>query len=197
MAHAHGSEQAGGCCSSHAAASDAAAACDPVCGMTVDPQRTSHRHVHAEHTYYFCCDGCRAKFAADPQKHLDKSLRSQERTPAMGGGHGRAPVAGDERDPVCGMTVDPHTTSRRHVHAGRTYYFCSDGCLAKFAADPQKYLDSSRQSAPPVPAGAVYTCPMHPEIRQVGPGACPICGMALEPVVATADGGAECRARST
>jgi Cu+-exporting ATPase len=83
------------------------------------------------------------------------------------------------------MTVDPHTTSRRHVHAGRTYYFCSDRCLAKFSTEPQKYLDQSRRSAPPVPADAVYTCPMHPEIRQVGPGACPICGMALEPVLAS------------
>ncbi|HVY57034.1 MAG TPA: heavy metal translocating P-type ATPase [Xanthobacteraceae bacterium] len=83
-------------------------------------------------------------------------------------------------DPVCGMTVDPHTTSHRHAHAGRTYYFCSAGCRTKFAADPKKYLGELAPVAP-VPEGTIYTCPMHPEIRQIGPGTCPICGMALEP----------------
>ncbi|MFL5002729.1 MAG: heavy metal translocating P-type ATPase [Xanthobacteraceae bacterium] len=91
-------------------------------------------------------------------------------------------------DPVCGMTVDPHTTPHRHTHQGRTYYFCSSGCRAKFAADPPKYLGDPK-AAEPVPEGTIYTCPMHPEIRQVGPGSCPICGMALEPEVATAESG--------
>ena len=68
-------------------------------------------------------------------------------------------------------------------------YFCSGDCLAKFKADPAKYLDKSTKSAPSVPEGTIYTCPMHPQIRQVGPGSCPICGMALEPVVATAEAG--------
>ena len=90
-------------------------------------------------------------------------------------------------DPVCGMTVDPHTTPHRHQHRGHTFYFCSGGCRAKFAADPAKYLERKAQAAGPVPEGATYTCPMHPEVRQVGPGACPICGMALEPELATAD----------
>src|SRR4051795_3249841 len=86
------------------------------------------------------------------------------------------------RDPVCGMAVDPHTTPHRHQHAGRPYYFCSAGCQAKFQADPAKYLAPSAMTASPaVPAGTIYTCPMHPQIRQIGPGACPICGMALEP----------------
>jgi Cu+-exporting ATPase len=98
-------------------------------------------------------------------------------------------IAEGVRDPVCGMLVDPHTTQHRHLHEGRTYYFCSGGCLAKFKADPAKYLDKATQSAPAVPEGTIYTCPMHPEIRQVGPGSCPICGMALEPVVATAEAG--------
>jgi Cu+-exporting ATPase len=92
-------------------------------------------------------------------------------------------------DPVCGMTVDPHKTPHRHQHQGRNYYFCSGGCRAKFAADPGKYLKPSDQPAAPVPEGTIYTCPMHPEIRQVGPGSCPICGMALEPELATADTG--------
>jgi P-type Cu+ transporter len=94
----------------------------------------------------------------------------------------RSPAeAGSAIDPVCGMSVDPHTTPHRHTHQGHPYYFCSAGCRSKFAADPARYLTPDAASAPPVPAGAIYTCPMHPEIRQVGPGACPICGMALEP----------------
>src|SRR5204862_23094 len=76
----------------------------------------------------------------------------------------------------------------RHEHGGRTFYFCSRGCLAKFAAEPQRYLQASLQRAvAPVSAGTIYTCPMHPQIRQVGPGSCPICGMALEPVLATVE----------
>ena len=98
------------------------------------------------------------------------------------------------RDPVCGMLVDPHTTQHRHQHEGRTYYFCSGGCRSKFAAEPTKYLTKSSKSAENksvenIPEGAIYTCPMHPQIRQVGPGSCPICGMALEPVLATAEAG--------
>jgi Cu+-exporting ATPase len=85
------------------------------------------------------------------------------------------------------MVVDPHTTPHRYQHAGRPYYFCSAGCQAKFQADPAKYLAPSAMTASPaVPAGTIYTCPMHPQIRQVGPGACPICGMALEPELVAA-----------
>ena len=88
-------------------------------------------------------------------------------------------------DPVCGMKVTRQ--SKHHVaHAGTDYFFCSAGCAAKFSADPSKYLKP--RAAPAVEAaqsGAIYTCPMHPQIRQVGPGSCPICGMALEPVDAS------------
>jgi Cu+-exporting ATPase len=89
------------------------------------------------------------------------------------------------KDPVCGMMVDPHTAKNKAEHAGRTYYFCSAGCRSKFLAEPERYLDpaAAAAAAEPVPEGTVYTCPMHPEIRQVGPGSCPICGMALEPVL--------------
>ncbi len=91
------------------------------------------------------------------------------------------------KDPVCGMTVDPHTAKHRHTHEGHTYYFCREGCREKFAADPEKYLAPAGERAPPPPPGTIYTCPMHPEIRQEGPGPCPICGMALEPETITAD----------
>ena len=90
------------------------------------------------------------------------------------------------KDPVCGMTVDPLTARFQAQHEGRAYYFCAAGCRAKFVADPGKYL---KRSAPPenMPEGAIFTCPMHPQIRQAGPGACPICGMALEPEMPTAE----------
>ena len=91
------------------------------------------------------------------------------------------------KDPVCGMVVDPHTTKHRVQYAGRPYYFCSAGCQSKFMADPAPYADREKPKAEEVPEGTIYTCPMHPEIRQVGPGSCPICGMALEPVLVTAD----------
>ena len=90
-------------------------------------------------------------------------------------------------DPVCGMTVDPETAKHRADHRGRSYYFCSAGCRAKFLADPPKYL-GAREPAPVVD-GAIYTCPMHPQVRQIGPGHCPICGMALEPETAGPDAG--------
>jgi YHS domain-containing protein len=84
------------------------------------------------------------------------------------------------------MTVDPATSKHRFDYRGETFHFCSAGCRSKFAADPQNYLGESRPKADH-PAGTVYTCPMHPEIRQIGPGSCPICGMALEPEVASLD----------
>jgi Cu+-exporting ATPase len=85
------------------------------------------------------------------------------------------------------MTVDPHTAKHRADDRGHTYYFCSAGCRTKFVNDPQKYLGERKPE--PVVEGAIYTCPMHPQIRQVGPGSCPICGMALEPELASSDTG--------
>jgi Cu+-exporting ATPase len=131
----------------------------------------------------------------------DRSSVREETGPASNHGaggshqHGHAHGAGagamqdGVRDLVCGMTVDPHATPHRRRYAGRTHYFCSAGCVAKFAADPEKYLTKS-ESKPPqaVPEGTIYTCPMHPQIRQVGPGSCPICGMALEPELVSAEG---------
>ncbi len=86
------------------------------------------------------------------------------------------------KDPVCGMTVDPAKTPHHAEHAGAAYHFCSAGCRTKFVADPAKYLQPKPMlRAEPVVPGAIYTCPMHPQVRQAGPGSCPICGMALEP----------------
>ena len=96
------------------------------------------------------------------------------------------------KDPVCGMTVDPATAKHRAAYGGQTYFFCSAGCHGKFEADPAAYVGHeppSPAAAKPAPEGTIYTCPMHPQIRQPGPGNCPICGMALEPEIATAQEG--------
>lgn len=95
-------------------------------------------------------------------------------------------------DPVCGMKVTVAGAKHTALHAGHTWYFCSPRCLAKFTAEPQRYLKPAEAlPAKPAPSssrpGAIYTCPMHPEVRQVGPGSCPICGMALEPAEVTLD----------
>ncbi len=102
--------------------------------------------------------------------------------------HGQPSASANEvRDPVCGMVVDPHTAKHRSLHDGHPFYFCSLGCKTKFDDNPAKYLKD--RIPPPVIDGAIYTCPMHPEIRQPGPGFCPICGMALEPETVSADTG--------
>jgi P-type Cu+ transporter len=91
------------------------------------------------------------------------------------------------KDPVCGMTVDPHTAKHRRAHNGRHYYFCSAKCREKFSANPGLHLTSVPQATKPATNDTIYTCPMHPGIRKVGPGHCPICGMALEPEVVSGD----------
>ena len=108
--------------------------------------------------------------------------------------HNASATVSDELhiDPVCGMTVAANP-DKAVEHDGKTFYFCSRGCVTRFRADPQRYLHrpvAAHAAAEPVagiPKDAIYTCPMHPEIRQVGPGACPICGMALEPLLATVE----------
>ena len=96
-------------------------------------------------------------------------------------------------DPVCGMKVDPAKSPHHAEHAGRPYHFCSARCRTRFEADPEPFLKprdlKPEPPSPPAPEGTVYTCPMHPEVRQIGPGACPICGMALEPATVSADTG--------
>jgi Cu+-exporting ATPase len=144
-----------------------ALATDPVCGMKVNPATAKHRHEHAGHPVYFCSARCREKFIADPAAYTQPAT-----------------------DPVCGMKVDPATAKHRHEHAGHPVYFCSARCREKFIADPAAYTQPATAAArtpPPAPKGTIYTCPMDPEIRQEGPGSCPICGMALEPLTVTAE----------
>jgi Cu+-exporting ATPase len=93
------------------------------------------------------------------------------------------------KDPVCGMDVDPRSAKHSAEVGGSTYYFCCNGCKTKFVANPASYIAKQPKPPAPAPEGAIYTCPMHPQIRQTGPGSCPICGMALEPEMASADSG--------
>ncbi|MDF0645416.1 MAG: heavy metal translocating P-type ATPase [Nitrospira sp.] len=171
---------------------------DPVCGMTVDPTTAAGRYDYHGKTYYFCAVSCLNTFKADPDLvlrpptagliSLGKKKPLQMMMPAP------AEAGGAEIDPVCGMTVQPKTAAGSHVHEGKTYVFCSTGCLAKFQADPASYLVPPSQRKPQVvtaPAGATieYICPMDPEVLEYQPGACPICGMALEPKVVSLDEG--------
>ncbi|HKW74304.1 MAG TPA: heavy metal translocating P-type ATPase [Terriglobales bacterium] len=168
---------------------------DPVCHMKVDPEKAAGSAEHDGKTYYFCSPRCRERFVADPEKYLedkkDEMAGSQHQTPA-------AVV-----DPVCGMHVDPQKARGSAEHHGKTFYFCSAGCEQKFKADPEKYLTAKAPelvsiggigatkafpsrtpdvSGSPTTKGAVtYVCPMDPEVRESKPGACPKCGMALEP----------------
>ena len=107
---------------------------------------------------------------------------------AMAGGAAGS-TAHREIDPVCGMTVDPAAAKPHLDHQGRRYFFCCDGCRAKFAADPARYLAPKADAPASSPPGTIYTCPMHPEVRQDHPGPCPLCGMALEPLAPGLDSG--------
>jgi P-type Cu+ transporter len=102
------------------------------------------------------------------------------------------PADAEVIDPVCGMSIAPSDAVGHVEHRGHTYYFCNESCLERFSAAPESFLAPA--PATPAPAGPdtrehtrEYTCPMHPEVRQIGPGACPKCGMALEPVTVSLD----------
>lgn len=158
---------------------------DPVCGMSVDPATAAAFAEFEGAAYYFCCKGCRDKFVVDPQKYLQGDTKADS---CCGGGQqlvtlSSAPATPKVKDVVCGMTIDPANAAATAEYKDDTYYFCAKGCHAKFTADPEKYLHPAPIAPPPTDAESLeYTCPMDPQIRQIGPGTCPICGMALEPV---------------
>lgn len=145
-----------------------------------------HKHHHDGNTHSGC--GCSAKTAAPP-KPVASSCCGGRGDHAHHHDHDHNTASTEVLDPACGMTVDPATSKHRFEHHGETFHFCSAGCRTKFAADPAKYLAKDRAPEPEMPAGTIYTCPMHPEIRQAGPGSCPICGMALEPEIASLETG--------
>ncbi len=174
---------------------------DPVCGMNVNPETAKYTAEHAGKKYYFCCGGCADRFIAQPQAYANKAasglvtlgLPAPKPSPGLvvlgGADKPAVPVPG-ERDPVCGMNVNPSTAKHTHEHAGKKYYFCCGGCLEKFKADPAKYLAAPSAAAPATQPQHTnlegqnpmyYVCPMCPEVRETKPVPCPSCGMALEP----------------
>ena len=116
------------------------------------------------------------------------SSKEEPSTPSnlvqLGGSGSATTSAGFEIDPVCKMRVSPETAAARFDYNGRTYYFCARHCMERFAANPAAFLQPLVPPSPPAASDVIYTCPMHPDVRQKGPGACPKCGMALEPEVA-------------
>ena len=128
--------------------------------------------------------------------HRDRKEQGQAREDAMSRDNAQSPGPDEGHahiDPVCGMEVDPSTAAASVVHAGKRYSFCSADCAKKFEAAPSKYVaraEPTEATPPETPpsAGTIYTCPMHPEVEQEGPGACPKCGMALEPRTVPAEG---------
>ncbi|GEJ56308.1 heavy metal translocating P-type ATPase [Anaeromyxobacter diazotrophicus] len=141
---------------------------DPVCGMLVDPEHPQGGTVErGRYRYHFCSARCRQAFEAEPERWF-------------------------ALDPVCGMEVNPKAPKGGSLeHGGRTFHFCSMKCLAKFQAEPERYLlhgpggmpKDAPPPAPPPGGQVVWVCPMDPEVREPEPVPCPICGMALEPLV--------------
>ena len=168
-------------------------AIDPICGMTVDPATAAGSHDHRGQRYYFCGLSCLERFKADPERALQPQLVSSAkptttRRPLPMMQPAPAAMGAAAIDPVCGMTVQPATAAGSYEYQGKTYYFCATSCLTKFRAEPTRYLTTPEQRMPrvmPVPSSGVveYICPMDPEVLETQPGACRICGMALEPKV--------------
>ena len=208
--HEHKNEPGGACCGSDIEKPDTKGlTTDPVCGMPVDPQRAVS-HTHAGETWHFCCGHCLARFKAEPERFINalnaRKTGGETRTaaPAAGTGAVREDIIAKSgeatparvTDPVCGMTIDPATAAGRSEYAGKTWHFCSASCKTRFDADPARYVATpeghhsaasmSGKATATVKAGrnlsrVMHVCPMDPEVRQLGPGSCPKCGMALEP----------------
>jgi P-type Cu+ transporter len=177
---------------------------DPVCGMNVNPETTKARAEHEGKTYFFCCGGCAQKFELNPQKYLRAPATPKIMAgaplpvlPVMKPGAPSLPTMSGgvrQKDPVCGMLVEPQRAAGKVEHAGKTYYCCSPRCAERFRAEPERFLAAPgtagmehASAAKPAAAetakqGVRYTCPMDPEVLQIGPGTCPKCGMALEPM---------------
>ncbi len=160
---------------------------DPVCGMDVNPEQAKYSQEYDGQTYYFCSAHCLNRFRFDPGQYTGASVTGPASAipgPPSERIEPQAEVS-MPRDPVCGMEVNPEKARYSHEHDGRTYDFCCSGCLNAFKAGPARFLGARPAEAPsPPPAGSgaiPHICPMCPEVRNDGPGACPSCGMALEP----------------
>ena len=135
---------------------------DPVCGMDIDPAGNKYAHNHEGQEYHFCAERCYERFRDDPETFILAT------------------------DPVCGMSVERARSRFMAKHRGERFFFCSGSCQERFEREPDAYL-ADRPPAEPVPEGTLYTCPMDPEIVRDAPDDCPICGMALEPMMPSLD----------
>jgi len=156
---------------------------DPICGMTVT-QETEHHYNYMDEEYLFCSKSCLNKFIASPKQYIKENKSS---TSCCDHSHGHEKSENADVDPVCGMSVT--ADSEHHFkYKDKEWYFCSEHCVGKFSVDPDQYLnkDPNVQVEVDAPTGTMFTCPMDPEIIQEGPGTCPKCGMALEPMGAPA-----------
>lgn len=157
---------------------------DPICGMKVAPEAAAGTLEHHGEKVYFCSKGCLEKFK--------KQIETPRRT-APTAQLGRRKISEKDFitfvDPVCKMLVKPETAAGKSTYRNTDYYFCAASCLQKFRQTPETFLDPRRapDSMDAAPEGVEYTCPMDPQIVQIGPGICPICGMALEPTTFTLD----------
>ena len=165
----HQHSPTGSCCTNHAAPAPLSAeARDPVCGMMAKTDGSKPASHVDGRDFFFCGNGCKTKFDADTSFYLTRTAK----------------------DLVCGMDVNVANAKYALRHNKKSYYFCSAVCETKFGKEPEHYTgETPAPPAAPVPEGTIYTCPMDPEIRQIGPGTCPICGMALEPDMPSADAG--------
>jgi Cu+-exporting ATPase len=169
---------------------------DPVCGMTVEPDQAAGHAEHEGQTYYFCSLHCLDRFRAQPTQYVTKAVpagvgaqQPGRRPLPMMQPMPEQPVGGGERDPVCGMTVQPATAAGSHIHEQKTYYFCCQGCLAKFRADPVRYLSPASAVPEPKPLRQFggKALPML-GASSPGPSAAavidPVCGMTVDPATA-------------
>lgn len=159
---------------------------DPICGMEVTQDTSVGSHNYQGETFHFCSEYCLEMFKGSPEKFVQPTTNEDQ--------IGREkPVKSmvDEEvqthlDPICGMTVREDKAAGTFDHEGETYYFCSTHCLDKFQENPEQYLmkSSEPETTDELPAAkkGIYICPMDPDVQQDGPGACPKCGMALEPL---------------
>ena len=153
---------------------------DPICGMTVSPETAAAKYEHNGETVYFCAVGCRNKFVSQLENknasHQQTNVQAHhhhqhEAKENVSHGSMTAAPAGEFVEPVCGMSVARETAAGKYDFENKTYYFCSDGCLNKFRQNPRAFLEEKKEEKIEAESkGVEYTCPMHPEVVQIGPG---------------------------
>lgn len=156
---------------------------DPICGMKVAPETAAGKLEHNGETVYFCSNSCLEKF-----KKQTEATKSQPQIVQLGRRKVKDEDFVTQVDPVCKMLVKPETAAAKFDYKLKTYYFCAVSCQNKFRQNPERFLNPETKAEPmSASEGVEYTCPMDPEIVHIGPGICPICGMALEPKTFTLD----------